>query len=147
MKYARFDECGILLARYDSAVHGAMPKSGYVALSDDVFYRSIAEAEGVWQLQADGGVEKKALPPITRTAEQLAADERAWRDEQIFATEWVVSRQRDQQDMQLATTLKIKQFAEMLQYRQALRDWPQSELFPVSEHRPVPPPWLESMTP
>ena len=79
------------------------------------------------------------------TVDELSAHERAWRDGQVSTTEWLVTRHRDEQDMQLATTLTAKQFAELLQYRQALRDWPQSELFPGSEHRPVPAPWLESM--
>ncbi|WP_353229222.1 phage tail assembly chaperone [Pseudomonas qingdaonensis] len=75
------------------------------------------------------------------------AAEREWRDAQVSGTEWLVNRHRDEQDMQLTTTLQSGQFADLLQYRQALRDWPQSELFPVSEHRPVPPLWLESITP
>ena len=86
-------------------------------------------------------------PPVVLTLEQHSARERAGRDSQIGATEWLVTRHRDELDMQLTTSLSAEQFAELLQYRQALRDWPQSELFPVSEHRPVPPLWLESITP
>lgn len=78
--------------------------------------------------------------------EDMAALERAWRDSVINPTEWLVGRHRDEQDMELTTTLQAEQFAELLRYRQALRDWPQSELFPGIEHRPVPPAWLDDMT-
>ncbi|MGE8436640.1 MAG: phage tail assembly chaperone [Pseudomonas palmensis] len=144
MKYALFDESGALLARYDSAVHGAMPASGYVELSEELFQQSIAETDGMWMLGADGIITKR---PRLLTSDQVAFSERAWRDVEVSGTEWLVTRHRDEQDMQLATTFQAEQFAELLLYRQALRDWPQSELFPGIEHRPVPPSWLESMTP
>lgn len=73
--------------------------------------------------------------------------ERGWRDSQINSTEWLAGRHRDEQDMKMATTLQASQFDELLQYRQALRDWPQSEAFPSAEHRPEPPAWLIDMTP
>ena len=80
------------------------------------------------------------------TADDLAAAGRAWRDDEVSATEWLVNRHRDEQDMQLATTLTTEQFAELLTYRQALRDWPQSVDFPQLEHRPVAPPWIAEQT-
>ncbi|NER60444.1 hypothetical protein G3435_11490 [Pseudomonas sp. MAFF212428] len=78
--------------------------------------------------------------------EDMAALERAWRDSAINPTEWLVGRHRDEQDMELTTTLQASQFAELLQYRQALRDWPQSGAFPAVEHRPAPPAWLADLT-
>lgn len=75
------------------------------------------------------------------SADDLEASERIWRNAEVSATEWLVTRHRDQQDMQLATTLRAEQYAELLHYRQDLRDWPQSAHFPVLEHRPVAPPW------
>lgn len=69
-------------------------------------------------------------------------EERAWRDARISSIEWLANRHRDELDMQLATTLTAEQFAELLTYRQALRDWPQLELFPDSNHRPVAPLWI-----
>lgn len=74
--------------------------------------------------------------------EDLAALERAWRDSVINPTEWLVGRHRDEQDMQLITTLQASQFAELLQYRQALRDWPQSNDFPNTASRPRSPAWI-----
>ena len=79
-------------------------------------------------------------PP--ETEEQLAARERAWRDAEVNSNEWLASRHRDQQDMQLSTTLTTDQFTELLAYRQTLRDWPQTEAFPDSAQRPIAPPWI-----
>lgn len=139
MKYAKFDADGLLLARRDSAVHGPMPDSGFVELSEEMFLRTIQETDGEWRLNADGALEKCEF---TMTVDQVVAAERVWRDEQVDSTEWLVTRHRDEQDMQLATTLNAEQFAELLVYRQALRDWPQSEAFPDSAQRPVAPPWI-----
>lgn len=82
-------------------------------------------------------------PPVhVLTVDELAAAERLWRDGKVSATEWLVTRHRDEQDMQVVTTLTAEQFAELLVYRQALRDLPQSEAFPDTAQRPVAPPWI-----
>lgn len=80
-------------------------------------------------------------PPLA-TGEELAVAERKWRDSQVSDTEWLVTRHRDELDMQRPTTLTTEQFAQLLTYRQELRDWPQSDGFPISQHRPVAPLWL-----
>lgn len=85
-------------------------------------------------------------PEAELTADALAVNERAWRDAEVSSTEWLVARHRDEQDMQLTTTLTAEQFAELLVYRQALRDWPQSESFPDTAQRPVAPPWIAEQT-
>ena len=74
--------------------------------------------------------------------DDLVAAERGWRNDQVSSTEWLVTRHRDEQDMQLPTTLQVEQFAELQLYRQALRDWPQSPDFPASQKRPETPPWV-----
>ena len=80
----------------------------------------------------------------------LAADpteaERAWRDGEIAAHEWLVSRHRAEVELQRDTTLTAEQYAELLQYLQALRDWPAAEAFPDSAQRPVAPPWIAEQT-
>ncbi|WJM94701.1 phage tail assembly chaperone [Pseudomonas defluvii] len=73
---------------------------------------------------------------------QMAADERNWRDSQLSSVMWLRERHRDQQDIGGSTTLTAEQFKELLVYMQALRDWPQSPDFPLTEHRPVAPPWI-----
>lgn len=79
------------------------------------------------------------LPPTTS---EIAAVERQWRDGVLNAAIWLRERHRDQQEIGAGTTLTAGQFAELLVYMQALRDWPQAEAFPDIEHRPGAPSWL-----
>ncbi|WP_248738138.1 phage tail assembly chaperone [Pseudomonas sp. MWU12-2029] len=67
---------------------------------------------------------------------------RAWRQSALAATEWRVTRHRDEQELGRGTTLKAQQYLELLEYRQALRDWPDSGAFPSSVSRPSAPQWL-----
>lgn len=90
---------------------------------------------------AAGGV---PAPELTaeEEAQQQEAVERAWRDAELNATQWPVARHRDELDAGTATTLSADQFAELLAYRQALRDWPAAKAFPDSTARPAAPTWL-----
>lgn len=83
-------------------------------------------------------------PPLSTN--EVAEQERAWRDGELAARQWLRDRHRDEQDLQRETTLSAEQFAELLGYLQDLRDWPQSEHFPVIEHRPVAPAWIADQT-
>ncbi|QAX83696.1 hypothetical protein C2E19_07440 [Pseudomonas sp. DTU12.3] len=74
-----------------------------------------------------------------------AAVERSWRQVSLGATEWLVTRHRDEQELGRGTLLKAAQYLELLEYRQALRDWPDSALFPAVSSRPSAPPWLASV--
>ncbi|UVJ45547.1 phage tail assembly chaperone [Pseudomonas sp. LS1212] len=96
-----------------------------------------------WRFE-DGEFIPAADQPISKEA--LASAERAWRDGRVDATEWLVTRHRDEQDLQRETTLTPEQFTELLTYRQALRDWPQTETFPDAQNRPVEPPWIAEQT-
>lgn len=75
-----------------------------------------------------------------------AEDERKWRDELLPVYGALRDRHRDEIELGRGTTLTSAQYAELLALLQALRDWPQSELFPAVEHRPVPPDWLTEFT-
>ncbi|WP_242204826.1 MULTISPECIES: phage tail assembly chaperone [unclassified Pseudomonas] len=79
-------------------------------------------------------------------AEQgLGTVERTWREMTLSATEWLVTRHRDEQELGRGTLLKAAQYLELLEYRQALRDWPDSVLFPAADSRPSAPLWLASV--
>ncbi|ATR82796.1 phage tail protein [Pseudomonas sp. HLS-6] len=139
MKYAIFDPVtSVLIGRFDSE-RCDVPE-GAIEISEETFLRSINERDGQWVLSTGGEVIKASFP--ARTAEQLADDERIWRNGEINATQWLSARHRDQQEIGRGTSLTAEQFQELLVYMQALRDWPQSEQFPVIEHRPVAPPWI-----
>lgn len=79
-------------------------------------------------------------PPLT--SGQAAENEYAWRNAQLSATDRLVARDRDEMDDGSGTTLDQTQYTQLQTYRRALRDWPQDELFPAAEYRPVAPPWL-----
>jgi len=80
------------------------------------------------------------------TLEQLAANERAWRDQLLSTLMGVRDRHRDQLEIEVATTLSGEQFTELLVYMQKLRDWPQSSDFPDNQYRPVAPSWIAEQT-
>lgn len=80
------------------------------------------------------------LPPPS--PEALEADERAWRDARLAASDSVVSRHRDELEEGPETTLSTAQYAELQAYRRLLRNWPEAGEFPLIEHRPSAPKWL-----
>ncbi|PZW75538.1 phage tail assembly chaperone [Pseudomonas sp. 2848] len=84
--------------------------------------------------------------PPRPSSEEVAAFERQWRDGALQAAIWLRERHRDQQEIGTDTSLTAEQFAALLVYMQALRDWPQSQQFPEIEHRPVAPPWIAEQT-
>ncbi len=59
--------------------------------------------------------------------EDLFIKLRQCRDIRISTTSWLVERHREESDMNIGTTLTSVQFAELLEYRQALRDITDSE--------------------
>jgi hypothetical protein len=132
---------------YISGLHTEIPGDAK-EITHERFLSVIAEPEqGKVRSHDDEGLPILIDPPvIEQTPEQLASIERGWRDSEVSSTEWLVTRHRDEQDMQLDTTLAAEQFAELLAYRQALRDWPQDSRFPDSDFRPVAPPWIAEQT-
>jgi hypothetical protein len=82
------------------------------------------------------------VPIVTK--EESGTASRAWREASLAKTEWLVTRHRDEQDLGRGTSLKPTQYLELLEYRQALRDWPDSLLFPAADSRPATPLWLAS---
>lgn len=74
--------------------------------------------------------------------QEPAASDRTWRDTSLSATEWWVTRHRDEQELGRGTSLKAAQFLELLEYRQALRDWPESSQYPAPASRPSTPTWI-----
>ncbi|MBM3113259.1 phage tail assembly chaperone [Pseudomonas arcuscaelestis] len=65
--------------------------------------------------------------------EAVHATERAWRNVQIAATDFLVMPDYP---------ISAEQRAELYAYRQSLRDWPVAGQFPDADHRPQPPAWI-----
>lgn len=79
-----------------------------------------------------------------RQTKQRANSLRALRDVEIRETSWLVERHRDEQDAATATTLTAEQYAELLAYRQQLRDIPTHTDWPCIDMPPVPE-WLSEL--
>ncbi|AIS14622.1 phage tail assembly chaperone [Pseudomonas chlororaphis] len=80
-----------------------------------------------------------------KAADEDAPDQaRKWRQSVLADSQWLVTRHRDEQELGRGTTLTAKQYLELLEYRQALRDWPTCEGFPEVVGRPPAPVWSVS---
>ncbi|QQO00128.1 phage tail assembly chaperone [Pseudomonas sp. SW-3] len=97
------------------------------------------------QWLASGGV---PLPVILDSASEAkpepATVARAWRDQALAASQWLVDRDRDQQAAGTPMTLNSDQYHELLDYRQDLRDWPSTANFPKDFSKPLAPVWLKT---
>lgn len=103
-----------------------------------------AQTEGK-TIQKDKGGRPIAVAPPEPTQEQLAVAEAVWVGGQLSITEPMISRYRDERDLEEPTTLPAARFTELLGYRKALRAWSLSPGFPIVANRPPPPAWLEQL--
>ena len=137
----KFFFCAETLGLYPGAPYGDAVGKACVELTE-ADYRALAGH--ALAIGPDGRpVLAASLPPA---AEQMEAVERSWRDAELAGSEWLGTRHRDEVDMGQQTTLTADQYAELLAWRQLLRDWPASSAFPDAAERPSPPEWLSSMT-
>lgn len=145
---------GVILDRYYSKTTGSTYLSGVhteipadaVPISEDLFQEVILNpAPGKVRAHDESGLPILIDPPPP-TTDQLAAAERQWRDTEIENVRWLRERHRDEVDSAQPTTLTSAQSVELLDYVQALRDWPMTPEFPNSDHRPTTPSWIFGQT-
>lgn len=145
-----------MMVYYSSATKAFIPKawktdgtysddtwpSDAVLLSEEeqAIYWKRSPPEGKQLGSEDGRPAWVDLPSLTLA--DIASNERSWRDGALLSIKWLRERHRDQQEIGGDTTLSGEQFTELLEYMQALRDWPQSPGFPDREHRPVAQDWI-----
>lgn len=133
--YSQTTGCTYLLG-----LHTSMPADA-VEISEALFLSAICNPEPGTILAHD----EQGLPYLVDAPEpvqDLAAQERVWRDDELSSVMWLRERHRDQLEISESATLTAEQFTELLVYMQALRDWPQSLNFPDSQHRPTAPVWI-----
>ena len=130
-----------VLAQLIEGIHD-IPQ-GAVLIDGDRWYEVTQNIDCTWHLSESGELSKR---PRLAAVEDPAGLEREWRNQAVASTEWLVTRQRDELDLDRPTTLTAEQFAELLAYRQDLRDWPQSPDFPNSQNRPGGPDWIATQT-
>lgn len=64
MKYIDFNSIGEIVARYDSEMHGLDVPESAIEVSDEFFFRTINETDGVWRRdQVTGDIVKHTFPP------------------------------------------------------------------------------------
>lgn len=127
---------------FDPVLFDAMPAD--VVEIDEGTYRELIGSGKSIVLDRNGRPIVAAEPPLS--LEDQSERERVWRDELLLQYGGIRDRHRDEVELGIATTVTAVQYAELLTCLQALRDWPQSELFPNSAQRPAPPAWLIELT-
>jgi hypothetical protein len=126
---------------YLETVHVDPPEDA-IPITEERFLEVIANPEpGKVRSHDAEGLPILIDPPLP-TPEELAAMERLWRDAEIESVRWLRERHRDEVDSARPTTLTAEQSGELLDYVQALRDWPTAEGFPAPENRPVRLAWI-----
>ncbi|WP_339492305.1 phage tail protein [Pseudomonas sp. EA_15y_Pfl2_R67] len=126
---------------YIDGFHTVIPVDA-VDIPDDRYEQVIANPEPGKVRSHDADGLPILIDPPPATADELAAAERRWRDAKIESVRWLRERHRDEVDSARPTTLTAEQSGELLDYVQALRDWPLSLDFPSTELRPASPPWI-----
>ncbi|WP_448177357.1 phage tail protein [Pseudomonas putida] len=132
-------------AFYDDEINAVIPEDA-VRISKELHAKIISGPENgksiEWRADGVPFLVDRPAPTIA----ELAASERLWRDEQLLATDGIVTRHRDERDIGAHTTLNSEQFSELLEYRQDLRNWPQTDAFPDSpQRRPISPAWVAEL--
>lgn len=126
----------------DGRYHYSLTDNGGLEISAERHLSLLdAGSAGKWVRPGANGA-PEITDPLPPDDEVLKEKERAWRNAELQAYEWLVTRHRDEQDLNQANTLTAQQFVELLSYRQALREWPQSDSFFNEELRPARPDWL-----
>ncbi|KAF2393154.1 hypothetical protein [Pseudomonas frederiksbergensis] len=99
--------------------------------------------EAIESFLNNGGDYSKYAEDIVVESDPLVLA-RLWIDTQLKSSENIVSQYRDARD--LGTTLPITpaQFAELLAWRQAVREWPQVAGYPSDETQPSAPGWINA---
>lgn len=126
---------------YDSSENTYIPEDALEISSERHTVLLNGPASGLRIIADDNGLPTLADPlPLPEKA--LIANERFWRDEQLSATDGMVSRHRDELEGGAMTTLTSAHYIELQSYRHNLREWPKSGTFPLITHRPQSPDWL-----
>lgn len=88
-------------------------------------------------LSADEAGQPVTLDPPLPSGEVLATEARRRRDVEIAAVRWLIERHRDEQALQIATTLTNEDYRLVQEHVQALRDVPEQDGFPHAIDWPV----------
>lgn len=92
----------------------------------------------------DGGLSTEyAEDIVVQSDPSLLA--RLWIEASLKVSETLVSEYRDARDLGGALPVTAKQFSELLTWRQAVREWPQVDGYPIEASRPDIPAWIQTV--
>ncbi|ELK4817151.1 TPA: tail fiber assembly protein [Pseudomonas aeruginosa] len=117
------------------------PEDG-VSVRTELYEQMLAGQEAGMRIAADASGQPVLVDPPPLTEAERVTKARTWRDAQLAQTDGMVARHRDERDLGNDTTLQPEQFVEVMNYRAALRNWPDDPAFPDPASRPEPPAWL-----
>jgi hypothetical protein len=130
---------------YDAAIHASMPDDVVEISAGNHAELLAGQLEGKVITWGDDGF-PVLVDPLPPSDDELAAIERAWRDQSLSETDGVVTRHRDELEEGIEPTLTAARYTEIQVYRRALRNWPEAGEFPLIKHRPTAPEWLSSLS-
>lgn len=130
---------------YDDSINPPIPE-GAIEITYEK-RQALLEGEAAGKrISADSKGRPVLVAAPAPSDESLAAAARQWRDAEIESLKWLRERHRDEVDSDRATTLTPEQSGELLDYVQALRDWPAAKNFPAAESQPTAPGWIIEQT-
>ncbi|MFG6205278.1 phage tail assembly chaperone [Pseudomonas retamae] len=128
---------------YHSDLHGLnIPNDAFV-LSEGEYCALVSNAPKATVLSLDRDGRPERVPMVAQSHDSI---ERAWRNQVLQSTQWLVLRDAEELETGEGTTLRTEEFKQLLAYRQALRDWPDQPEFPDAHSRPIEPDWLGALT-
>lgn len=145
--FAAYDEDQRVVGFYHSAIHGDRIPERVMEITPEQHAEALAqqsEGRGIYVTAGLDGFEYRE--PIV-TDEQEWATLRARRDHRLSQLSWLVERHREQLELRVDTALTEAQYQALLQYRQALRDLPQSAKTPAAVVWPKLPTFLKRLSP
>ncbi|WP_322080224.1 phage tail assembly chaperone [Burkholderia cenocepacia] len=102
----------------------------FVEITSDQHAMLIAGMAAGKTMAIDEAGQPTLLDPPKQTREQLADMKRAMRDAALHATDWLTARHQDEKALGDGTTLTPELYAQLLKYRQALRDFSETPGWP-----------------
>jgi len=108
-----------------------------ISLSDQDHARILDELSTGRILSTDEDGQPITVEPPRASDEVLANQARRRRDAEIAQVRWLIERHRDEQALQIATTLTPEDYRLVQEHVQALRDVPEQDGFPRAIDWPV----------
>ncbi|ANF84668.1 Phage tail protein [Pseudomonas antarctica] len=124
------------------AERGSEVPEGAVEISVNAYAELFEGQSKQKRIAADSAGYPILVDQLAASIEVQEINERAWRDTQLKETDGVIARHRDELEAGLKSTLSTEQYNELQTYRRLLRSWPESEHFPLFDHRPFGPIWF-----